>query len=157
MAGTIRESILKELDRRDWTIYRFAKELDGKVNIRVVYQYLSEGQDTGTEIASKMLEELGLSVGVINCRFVKPLDHKLAAYVQSAERLLIVEENIRQGGLGGAILELFNDLGVQKAHIRRLGLPDMFVEHGPVSVLKEKYGLDKMGIYKVAREMCSKE
>jgi len=62
MAGTIRQSILKELERRDWTIYRFAKELDGKVNIRVVYQYLSEGQDTGTEIASKMLEELGLTI-----------------------------------------------------------------------------------------------
>jgi hypothetical protein len=62
MADTIRQSILKELNRRDWTIYRFAKELDGKVNIRVVYQYLSEGQDTGTEIASKMLEELGLTI-----------------------------------------------------------------------------------------------
>ena len=62
MAQTIRESILKEIRRRGWTIYRFAKELDGKVNIRVVYQYLSEGQDTGSEIASVMLQTLGLAI-----------------------------------------------------------------------------------------------
>jgi len=58
----IRDMILEELARRDWTIYRFAKELEGKVNMRVVYQYLSEGQDTGTEIAARMLEALGLEL-----------------------------------------------------------------------------------------------
>ena len=60
MANLIRQTILAELKRRRWTIYRFAKELDGKVNMRVVYQYLSEEQDTGTEIASKMLKALGI-------------------------------------------------------------------------------------------------
>ena len=58
----IREKILKELSRRDWTIYRFGKELEGKVNMRVVYQYLSEGQDTGTEIAARMLEARDLEL-----------------------------------------------------------------------------------------------
>jgi hypothetical protein len=62
MGYDIRQEILKELKRRNWSIYRFAKELDGKVNIRVVYQYLSEGQDTGTEWASKMLKTLGLTI-----------------------------------------------------------------------------------------------
>jgi len=62
MATTIKQAILQELSNRNWTIYRFAKKLDGKVNMRVVYQYLSEGQDTGTEIASKMLEALGLII-----------------------------------------------------------------------------------------------
>ena len=60
MANMIRKTILAELKRRDWTVYRFAKELDGKVNMRVVYQYLSEGQDTGTEIAAQMLHALDL-------------------------------------------------------------------------------------------------
>ena len=65
MANLIRQTILTELKRRGWTIYRFAKELEGKppqrrVNMRVVYQYLSEGQDTGTDIASKMLKALGI-------------------------------------------------------------------------------------------------
>ncbi len=62
MENKIKQAILEELKRRDWTIYRFAKELNGKVNIRVIYQYLSEGQDTGTEIASKILEALELIV-----------------------------------------------------------------------------------------------
>jgi len=62
MANLIRQTILAELKRRRWTIYRFAKELEGTVNMRVVYQYLSEGQDTGTEIASKMLEVLGIEL-----------------------------------------------------------------------------------------------
>ena len=58
----IRQTILAELKRRRWTIYRFAKELEGKVNMRVVYQYPSEEQDTGTEIAAKMLEALDLAL-----------------------------------------------------------------------------------------------
>jgi len=62
MAKTIRQVILEELNRKGGTIYRFAKELEGKVSKRVVYQYLSEGQDTGTESASIMLEVLGLTI-----------------------------------------------------------------------------------------------
>lgn len=62
MANLIRQTILTELKRRGWTIYRFTKELEGAVNMRVVYQYLSEEQDTGTEIASKMLEALGIEL-----------------------------------------------------------------------------------------------
>ena len=102
--------------------------------------------------AATLLEDEGLSVGVINCRFAKPLDKKLAEYSRVAGKILIVEENIRQGGLGGAILELFNDMGVQDIRIRRMGLPDRFVEHGPVSLLRKKYGLDKSGIFKEAME-----
>ena len=62
MANMIRQIILKELKSRGWTTYRLAKELEGNVNIRVVYQYLREGQDTGTEIASKILEVLEIEL-----------------------------------------------------------------------------------------------
>jgi len=104
--------------------------------------------------AAAALEEEGLSVGVINCRFVKPLDKRLAEYATAVRRILVVEENIRQGGLGGAILELFNDMGVQNLSIKRMGLPDKFVEHGPLPLLRQKYGLDKSGILKEARDLC---
>jgi 1-deoxy-D-xylulose-5-phosphate synthase len=104
--------------------------------------------------ASQLLEEEGLSVGVINCRFVKPLDEKLAEYAGSTGRVLIVEENIRQGGFGSAVLELFSDLDVRDVRIKRLGLPDHFVEHGPTAILREKYGLDKSGIVNEARKLC---
>ena len=107
--------------------------------------------------AAELLEEEGLSVGVANCRSVKPLDKRLVDYSTAAGRVLVVEENIREGGLGGAILELFNDMGVGRdLVIKRLGLPDKFIEHGPVSLLREKCGLDKSGIAKTARELCGK-
>jgi len=104
--------------------------------------------------AALILEEEGLSVGVVNCRFVKPLDRDLATYAREAGKVLVVEENVRQGGLGSAILELFSDMEVRDIRVKRLGLPDRFVEHGAVEVLREKYGLDKSGILNVARELC---
>jgi 1-deoxy-D-xylulose-5-phosphate synthase len=82
---------------------------------------------------------------------VKPLDPKLADYARSIGKVMIVEENIRQGGLGSAVLELFNDQDVRNVHVQRIGLPDKFVEHGPVEVLRAKYGLDRGGILKTAR------
>lgn len=101
--------------------------------------------------------ELGnqqLSVGVVNCRFVKPLDRKLAEYGRGPGKVLVVEENTRQGGLGGAILEFFSDMGASEMLVRRMGLPDAFVEHGPIPVLLKKWGLDKEGIMEEARSLC---
>jgi 1-deoxy-D-xylulose-5-phosphate synthase len=104
--------------------------------------------------ASQSLEKDGLSVGVVNCRFVKPLDEKLAEYARTTGRIMTVEENIRQGGLGGAVLELLSDRDSQDVRVKRLGLPDRFIEHGPIAILKEKVGLDKKGIMNEAREFC---
>ncbi len=66
--------------------------------------------------AAADLEKEGLSVGVVNCRFVKPLDPGRGKLSTSIGRVLVVEENIRQGGLGGAVLELFSDLGIVIVH-----------------------------------------
>lgn len=104
--------------------------------------------------AAVHLEEDGFSVGVINCRFVKPIDTKLGELAVSSGRILVVEENIRQGGLGGAVLELMNDMGLEKIRVRRIGLPDKFVEHGPTTLLRKKYGIDTSGILKEARDLC---
>lgn len=103
--------------------------------------------------AAAALEKEGLSVGVVNCRFVKPLDKGLVGIVSSSGRVLVVEENIRQGGFGGAILELFNDLGLKNMSVKRMGLPDKFVEHGPQDFLRKKYGLDSAGIIREARDL----
>ncbi|MBL6978989.1 MAG: 1-deoxy-D-xylulose-5-phosphate synthase, partial [Desulfobacteraceae bacterium] len=91
--------------------------------------------------AAATLAKEGRSVGVVNCRFVKPLDKGLVDIVAPSGRVLVVEENIRQGGFGGAILELFNDMGPKNISVKRIGLPDKFVEHGPQDILREKYGL----------------
>jgi 1-deoxy-D-xylulose-5-phosphate synthase len=103
--------------------------------------------------AADLLEKDGFSVYAVNCRFVKPLDNKFVEMAKETGKVLVVEENIRQGGLGGAVLELFNDMGLSDLKIRRMGLPDKFVEHGPLSFLREKYGLDREGILKEAREL----
>ncbi|MBN1277596.1 MAG: 1-deoxy-D-xylulose-5-phosphate synthase [Deltaproteobacteria bacterium] len=103
--------------------------------------------------AASRLEEEGLSVCVVNCRFAKPLDKRLSDLAKSIGRILIVEENIRQGGFGGAILEFLNDNGIENLRLKRLGLPDKFIEHGPAEMLKKKYGLDASGILKGARDL----
>jgi 1-deoxy-D-xylulose-5-phosphate synthase len=103
--------------------------------------------------AAKTLEREGVSCSVVNCRFVKPLDPRLADYARSTGKVIIVEENIRQGGLGGAVLELFNDKEIGEVCVKRIGLPDKFVEHGPVEILRAKYGLDTGGILKAARSL----
>ena len=104
--------------------------------------------------AATHLEKEGCSACVVNCRFVKPLDRQLGELAGSIGSVLVVEENIRQGGLGGAVLELFNDMGIGNVRTKRIGLPDKFVEQGTASLLREKYGLDTSGILKEARDLC---
>ncbi len=106
--------------------------------------------------AAEELEKERISACVVNCRFVKPLDSRIAELGQSTGRLLVVEENARQGGLGGAILELCNDMGIEGIRIRRLGLPDHFVEHGPLALLREKYGLCSSGIVREAKDFLER-
>ncbi len=105
--------------------------------------------------AAAEMEKEGLSATVINCRFVKPLDRRLGDYSRKTGKVLVVEENIEQGGLGSAVLELFNDMGLREVTVKRLGLPDSFIEHGPVEVLKEKLGLDKEGIIRAAKSLLT--
>jgi len=103
--------------------------------------------------AASQLEKEGFSVCVVNCRFVKPLDIRISELAASIGRILVVEENIRQGGFGGALLEFFSDSGLKNLLIKRLGLPDKFIEHGPAELLKKKYGLDAAGILEAARNI----
>jgi 1-deoxy-D-xylulose-5-phosphate synthase len=105
------------------------------------------------EAATRMKTE-GFSVGVANCRFVKPIDRRLGEIAASYGRVLVVEENIRQGGFGSAFLELLNDLAIENVRVKIIGLPDKFVEHGPCGLLREKYGLDSAGILREARNIC---
>ena len=79
-------------------------------------------------------------------RFLKPLDGQLLREVaENFERIVTVEDGVRNGGLGSAVTEWLNDNGYQKP-VTRLGLPDNFVEHGTVEELREIVGLDKDSI-----------
>ncbi len=107
--------------------------------------------------AAQELAREGVETCVINCRFVKPLDPEIADMAGSIGRVLVVEENMRQGGFGGAVLELLSDSGLHGIKVRRLGLPDKFIEHGAVALLREKYGLDPKGIIREAKALLRDE
>jgi 1-deoxy-D-xylulose-5-phosphate synthase len=106
--------------------------------------------------AATALKAEGISATVINCRTVTPIDKKIAEVSMKTGHLLTVEENVRSGGLGGALLEFLEDAGLYTVKTRRLALPDKFIEHGPIPVLKEKYGLDKTGIIREAKILLGK-
>ena len=91
--------------------------------------------------AAELLKEKGLDAGVINARFVKPLDTEiLQQALKASPRIVTVEDNALCGGFGSAVAEYLT--GQDKPfHLLRLGLPDEFVEHGKVSQLFEQLGL----------------
>ena len=97
--------------------------------------------------AAKLLKERGIAASVINARFVKPLDRGLIlAEAKRTGFLLTVEENALQGGFGSAILELLEEERVTDVRIKRLGIPDRFIEHGSQAQLRKELGLDAEGI-----------
>ena len=61
------------------------------------------------------------------------------------------------GGFGSAVLEVANDAGLATSHVRRLGIPDRFVEHGERDELLADLGLDVAGIARVCRELSAAE
>jgi 1-deoxy-D-xylulose-5-phosphate synthase len=83
-------------------------------------------------------------VGVVNARFLKPLDLELLARIGNLP-LVVVEDHQRMGGFGSAVLEALNDLGLHP-EVRLLGLPDRFIEHGPIPSLHRAAGIDAQGI-----------
>ncbi len=104
--------------------------------------------------AAERLAEAGIQAAVINSRFLKPLDADLLCdWAKRTGKVLTVEENVLQGGFGSAVLELFQEKGLFSIQVKRLGIPDIFVEHGSQALLREKYGIDENGIFKGAKEM----
>lgn len=104
--------------------------------------------------AQSMLMEQDIAATVVNCRFVKPLDADLiTSLAKKIPRIITVEENVCQGGFGSAILECLGDKGVTNFSIKRIGIPDTFVEHGPQDFLRSKYGIDAPAIVNAAKEL----
>ena len=106
--------------------------------------------------AAELLRADGLDVGVINARFVKPLDTEtILKAVRECRFVVTVEEAALAGGFGGAVVEAATDAGLNTSHIRRLGLPDQFIEHGDREELLAALGLDTTGIVSTARQLVS--
>jgi len=101
--------------------------------------------------AAARLEKDTIDVMVINARFIKPIDRRLISTVSSLiPKILTIEENMLKGGFGSAVLEFFNEIEAGQVRVRRIGIPDVFIEHGHQNDLRKKYGLDEEGIYQAA-------
>jgi 1-deoxy-D-xylulose-5-phosphate synthase len=108
--------------------------------------------------AYQILLEKNINATVVNCRFVKPLDADLICNLaEQIPNIITIEENLRQGGFGSAVLELFHDKGISNLLIKRLGVHDTFVEHGPSKLLRKKYGIDAQAIVRAAEVMNNNE
>ncbi|KZN98872.1 1-deoxy-D-xylulose-5-phosphate synthase [Pseudobacillus badius] len=116
------------------------------------WEVLREGTDVailtfGTTIpmalkAAEVANKQGVSVKVINARFIKPLDEALLLdLLKDNMPILTIEEAVLQGGFGSAVLEFAHDQGFYGHAIDRMGIPDCFIEHGSVNALLEEIGL----------------
>ncbi|TES86811.1 1-deoxy-D-xylulose-5-phosphate synthase, partial [Candidatus Aerophobetes bacterium] len=91
---------------------------------------------------------------LVNPRFVKPLDEDLIVELASrTRRILTVEEGVLKGGFGSAVLELLQERGVSDCRVKRLGLPEKFLEQGKREELLSTYGLSREGMVKAVDEL----
>jgi 1-deoxy-D-xylulose-5-phosphate synthase len=116
---------------------------------------LAIGRPVGDALAAgKLLLDQGISATVVNCRFVKPLDVELVCTLaEKIPRIITIEENVRQGGFGSAVLETISENGITSLHMERIGIADVFVEHGPQKVLRSEYGIDVPDIVAAAKRL----
>jgi len=123
---------------------------------------LCEGEDvalvgygTSVDWCSRAADELraeGLSPTVVNARFAKPLDEDLFVRLfERHPRVLVAEEHALAGGFGSALLELAADRGLRNVEIRRLGVPDRFIDHASRARQLESVGLTPENIASVVR------
>jgi 1-deoxy-D-xylulose-5-phosphate synthase len=102
--------------------------------------------------AATTLRDQGLDFGVINARFVKPLDAEtILRAIETTPVVVTVEEGALAGGFGSAVLEAATEAGLACRHVRRLGIPDRFIEHADRGELLAELGLDSAGIAATCR------
>ncbi len=105
-------------------------------------------------LAAKWLKNKGIFVTVINARFVKPMDTAtIVEYAGRIKQVITIEEHVLDGGFGSAVQEVLMDNEVDGIQLKRIGIQDTFVEHGPQDVLQKEYGIDHTAIVAAALKM----
>ena len=106
--------------------------------------------------AADILSKDAIEVGVVNVRFVKPLDKDmLLEPIRRGQFLVTLEEGMLSGGFGSAVLEAANEERLDTRKVYRLGIPDRYVEHGERSELLDDLGLSTENLVKVCRQSAS--
>ena len=102
---------------------------------------------TAVEVRDR-LRQMGYGCTLVNARFVKPLDQEAIRTLQAEHQLLVtMEENVKSGGFGEAVLEYLNEIKSQ-TRAMVIALPDDYVEHGNVDLLKQECGIDADSVVK---------
>jgi 1-deoxy-D-xylulose-5-phosphate synthase len=106
--------------------------------------------------AAETLAKEGISVAVINGRFIKPMDEELVLrFCKPGARIITVEEGSLAGGFGAAVMERATELGLTDVEFHRIGIPDEYVHHGAQDVLRAQYDLHAEGIARRVRTFLS--
>ncbi len=96
----------------------------------------------------EMLKEVGYSCTIVNARFVKPLDEAMLDDLAKDHTLVVtMEENVKNGGFGEKVLEYYNETGAD-LQVLQVALPDDYIEHGNVEVLKQEACIDAESVFK---------
>jgi 1-deoxy-D-xylulose-5-phosphate synthase len=107
--------------------------------------------------AADELASQGIDVAVINARFLKPLDTEIILKaIRECGFVVTLEEAALAGGFGSAVLEAAADAHVDTSRVRRLGIPDVYVEHGERDELLADLGLDVASIVATCRELANR-
>ncbi|WP_340024597.1 1-deoxy-D-xylulose-5-phosphate synthase [Paenibacillus sp. FSL K6-1096] len=94
------------------------------------------------EEAAELLKREGIQIGVVNARFLKPLDNTMLLELgRAGTQMVVLEEASQAGSLGSAVLEFYAEHEIYDAHVHLMGVPDLFVEHGSIKEQRQQTGL----------------
>ena len=107
--------------------------------------------------AAKILDSEGISLEVVNPRFVKPLDTEMIDYLtMKFNNLITIEDGQKIGGFGTAVAEYMVEKEITDCKLSVMGIPDKFIHHGTQEQLHEELGLDAQGIVKKVKELLNR-
>lgn len=113
--------------------------------------------ETAWEV-KKLLEDKGVDVSVVNARFIKPIDEAMLSETVSRHHFIVtMEEGILMGGFGQSVSHWCQENAKDMSVIKNIALPDKFIEHGSVDLLKKKYEIDALSIAKKIAEWRQNE
>lgn len=108
--------------------------------------------------AASLLEQKGFKVGVINARFIKPMDRKtMVAITRVCSKIITLEDHVLSGGFGESVLSCIDEETSSPFRLLRLGLPDRFITHGSPGLLRKECGLDTDSIVEKAISFLNRE
>ena len=143
------DSTLREAAKREWQVGKSRVLREGSDATIIVYGALAQQ----AMAAACELESEGLSVGVVDARFCKPVDGEMVSRVlRSGAAVVTVEDHSLQNGFGTAVMEYAVSQGLSTERITRLGHPDRLIGHASRKEQLAEVGLDAAGIARAVRD-----